>query len=224
MLIPLIPKSRVGAVADANSTVLVVDDDPDLRASVGRLLRSLGFDTQLFASIPEFLKSAPPHGPTCLVLDVRLPGQSGLDLQRELAAAHRELPIIFITGHGDIPMTVQAMKGGAIEFLTKPFRDQDLLDAIQLGLARDRARRQSEEALTELKARFDSLSPREREIMVEVARGRLNKQIAGDIGIAEATVKVHRSRLMHKMKARSLPALSRMVDKLKLIPEEQQNF
>ena len=132
--------------------------------------------------------------------------------------------IFFITGHGDIPMTVQAMKGGAIEFLTKPFRDQDLLDAIQLGLARDRARRQSEEALTELKARFDSLSPREREIMVEVARGRLNKQIAGDIGIAEATVKVHRSRLMHKMKARSLPALSRMVDKLKLIPEEQQNF
>ena len=224
MLIPLTPKSRGGAIADANSTVLVVDDDPDLRASVGRLLRSLGFDTQLFASIPEFLKSAPPHGPTCLVLDVRLPGQSGLDLQRELAAAHRELPIIFITGHGDIPMTVQAMKGGAIEFLTKPFRDQDLLDAIQLGLARDRARRQSEEALTELKARFDSLSPREREIMVEVARGRLNKQIAGDIGIAEATVKVHRSRLMHKMKARSLPALSRMVDKLKLIPEEQQNF
>jgi FixJ family two-component response regulator len=222
MLIPLIPKSRVGAVADANSTVLVVDDDPDLRASVGRLLRSLGFDTQLFASIPEFLKSGPPHGPTCLVLDVRLPGQSGLDLQRELAAAHRELPIIFITGHGDIPMTVQAMKGGAIEFLTKPFRDQDLLDAIQLGLARDRARRQSEEALTELKARFDSLSPREREIMVEVARGRLNKQIAGDIGIAEATVKVHRSRLMRKMKARSLPALSRMADKLKLIPEEQQ--
>jgi FixJ family two-component response regulator len=222
MLNPLVSKSRVGAMPDANSTVLVVDDDPDLRASVGRLLRSLGIDTQLFASIPEFLKSDPPHGPACLVLDVRLPGQSGLDLQRELAAAHRELPIIFITGHGDIPMTVQAMKGGAIEFLTKPFRDQDLLDAIQLGLARDRARRQSEEALTELRARFDSLSPREREIMIEVARGRLSKQIAGDIGIAEATVKVHRSRLMHKMKARSLPALSRMADKLKLVPEEQQ--
>jgi FixJ family two-component response regulator len=199
---------------------MVVDDDPDLRASVGRLLRSLGIDTQLFASIPEFLKSDPPHGPTCLVLDVRLPGQSGLDLQRELAAAHRELPIIFITGHGDIPMTVQAMKAGAVEFLTKPFRDQDLLDAIQLGLARDRARRESEEALAVLKARFGSLSPREREIMIEVARGRLNKQIAGDMGIAEATVKVHRSRLMHKMKARSLPVLSRMADKLKLIPEE----
>ena len=211
-------------MTEAKPTVLVIDDDPDLRTSIARLLRSLDLDARPFASISDFLESDPPDGPTCLVLDVRLPGQSGLDLQRELAAAHRELPIIFITGHGDIPMTVQAMKGGAIEFLTKPFRDQDLLDAIQLGLARDRARRQSEEALTELKARFDSLSPREREIMVEVARGRLNKQIAGDIGIAEATVKVHRSRLMHKMKARSLPALSRMVDKLKLIPEEQQNF
>ncbi len=209
-------------MTDAKPIVLVIDDDPDLRASIARLLRSLDMDTRLFASISDFLKSGPPDGPTCLVLDVRLPDQSGLDLQRELAAAHRELPIIFITGHGDIPMTVQAMKGGAIEFLTKPFRDQDLLDAIQVGLARDRARRQCEEALTELKARFGSLSPREREIMIEVARGRLSKQIAGDIGIAEATVKVHRSRLMHKMKARSLPALSRMADKLKLVPEEQQ--
>src|SRR5580700_11658092 len=126
---------------DADSTVLVIDDDPNLRASVGRLLRSLGLDARLFASIPEFLEADPPDGPACLVLDVRLPGQSGLDLQRELAAANRELPIIFITGHADIPMTVQAMKGGAIEFLTKPFRDQDLLDAIHLGLSRDRARR-----------------------------------------------------------------------------------
>jgi len=131
----------------ANSTVLVIDDDPNVRASVGRLLRSLGMNVQLFASISEFLKSDPPKGPTCLVLDVRLPGQSGLDLQRELAAANKELPIIFITGHGDIPMSVQAMKGGAIEFLTKPFRDQDLLDAIELGLSRDRARRENEEAL-----------------------------------------------------------------------------
>ena len=208
---------------EANSTVLVIDDDPDLRASVGRLLRSLGLDAQLFASISEFLKSDPPDGPTCLVLDVRLPGQSGLDLQRELAAANRELPIIFITGHGDIPMSVQAMKGGAIEFLTKPFRDQDLLDAIQLGLARDRARRQNEEALAALRERFESLSPREREIMIQVAHGRLSKQIAGDIGIAEATVKVHRSRLMHKMEARSIPELSRMAYKLKLVPEEPQN-
>src|SRR6202790_2117811 len=161
---------------DANATVLVVDDDPDLRASVGRLLRSVGIDAQLFASIPDFLKSDPPDGPACLVLDVRLPGQSGLDLQRELAAAKRELPIIFITGHGDIPMTVQAMKGGAIEFLTKPFRDQDLIDAIQLGLARDRARRENVEALASLRQRFGSLSPREREIVIQVVRGRLSKQ------------------------------------------------
>jgi FixJ family two-component response regulator len=207
----------------AKPTVLIIDDDPDLRASIVRLLRSLDMDTKPFASIPDFLKSDAPDGPTCLVLDVRLPGQSGLDLQRELAAAHRELPIIFISGHGDIPMTVQAMKRGAIEFLTKPFRDQDLLDAIQLGLARDSARLENESALAALRELFASLSPREREIMIEVARGRLSKQIAADIGIAEATVKVHRSRLMRKMKAHSLPALGRMVDKLKLIPEEQQH-
>jgi FixJ family two-component response regulator len=206
----------------ANSTVLVIDDDPDVRASVGRLLRSLGMNVQLFASISEFLKSDPPKGPTCLVLDIRLPGQSGLDLQRELAAANKELPIIFITGHGDIPMSVQAMKGGAIEFLTKPFRDQDLLDAIQLGLSRDRARRENEEALSDLRERFASLSPREREIVIQVARGRLSKQIAYDIGIAEATVKVHRSRAMQKMKAGSLPELGRMVDKLKLLSDEPQ--
>jgi FixJ family two-component response regulator len=208
---------------DANSTVLVIDDDSELRASVGRLLRSLGLDAQLFASISDFLKSDPPDGPTCLVLDVRLPGQSGLDLQRELAAANRELPIVFITGHGDIPMSVQAMKGGAIEFLTKPFRDQELLDAIQLGLSRDRARRENEKALAALRERFESLSPREREIMVQVAHGRLSKQIAGDIGIAEGTVKVHRSRLMHKMKARSLSELGRMADKLKMVSVEPQH-
>src|SRR5271168_5248177 len=163
---------------DAKPTVLVIDDDPNLRASIARLLRSLDMDTQSFASISDFLKSVPPDGPTCLVLDVRLPDQSGLDLQRELAAAHRELPIIFITGHGDIPMTVQAMKGGAIEFLTKPFRDQELLDATQLGLSRDRTRRENQKALSTLKERFNLLSPREREIMIEVARGRLSKQIA----------------------------------------------
>ena len=209
-------------MTELRPTVLVIDDDPNLRTSIARLLRSLDMNTQLFGSIADFLKSDLPDGPTCLVLDVRLPGKSGLDFQRELAAEHRPLPIIFVTGHGDIPMTVQAMKGGAVEFLTKPYRDQDLLDAIQVGLARDRAWRECEEALSSLKERFSSLSPREREIMIEVARGRLSKQIAGDIGIAEATVKVHRSRLMRKMKARSLPALSRMVDKLKLIPEEQQ--
>jgi FixJ family two-component response regulator len=205
---------------NANATVLVVDDDLDLRTSVGRLLRSVGIDTQLYASIPDFLKSNPPEGPACLVLDVRLPGRSGLDLQRELTAAKRELPIVFITGHGDIPMTVQAMKGGAIEFLTKPFRDQDLLDAIHLGLAQDRASQENKKTLTTLRERFGSLSPRERNILLEVVKGRLSKQIAADIGIAEATVKVHRSRLMRKMKARSLPELGRMADKLKLGSDE----
>ena len=202
---------------DANPIVVVIDDDPDLRASIGRLLRSLGLDVLLFASAPDFLGSNLPDAPTCLVLDVRLPEQSGLDFQRELAAANRQLPIIFITGHGDIPMSVQAMKGGAIEFLTKPFRDQALLDAIQLGLSRDRARRENERDLATLHERFESLSPREREIMIQVARGRLSKQIAGDIGIAEATVKVHRSRAMRKMNARSLPELGRMADKLRLV-------
>jgi FixJ family two-component response regulator len=206
-------------MSDANATVLVIDDDPALRESIGRLLRSLDLDARLFASIPEFLESDPPNSPTCLVLDVRLQGRSGLDLQRQLAMANREIPIIFITGHGDIPMTVQAMKGGAIEFLTKPFRDQELLDAIQLGLSRDRARRQNEEALVALRERFASLSPREREIMIQVARGRLSKQIAGDIGIAEATVKVHRSRLMRKMKAPSPLELGRMAEKLQLVPQ-----
>ncbi|AYG62193.1 response regulator transcription factor [Rhizobium jaguaris] len=207
---------------DPNSTVLVIDDDPEVRASVGRLLRSVGVTAQLFGSIADFLRSDPPDGPTCLVLDVRLPGQSGLDLQRELAEANREIPIIFVTGHGDIPMSVQAMKRGAIEFLTKPYRDQDLLDAIQLGLSRDRARRENEKDLVDLRARFGSLSPREREIMIEVARGRLSKQIAYDIGIAEATVKVHRSRAMQKMKAGSLPELGRMAEKLKLVPDKPQ--
>jgi FixJ family two-component response regulator len=207
---------------DVTSIVLVIDDDPDLRASVGRLLRSLGLDVRLFSSISDFLRSKLPEVPTCLVLDVRLPGQSGLDLQRELAAADKELPIIFVTGHGDISMSVQAMKGGAIEFLTKPFRDQDLIDAIQLGLSCDRARRETENALAALKERFGSLSPREREIVIQVARGRLSKQIAGDIGIAEATVKVHRSRAMRKMNARSLPELGRMADKLKLVPDALQ--
>src|SRR4051812_10252813 len=213
---------RAAAMSDANSTVVIIDDDPALRESVARLLRSLGLDTQLFASISEFLEADPPDGPTCLVLDVRLPGQSGLDLQRELAAANRELPIIFITGHGDIPMSVQAMKGGAVEFLTKPFRDQELLDAVLLGLSRDRARRENESALAALQERFGSLSPREREILIQVAQGRLSKQIAGDMGITETTVKVHRSRAMRKLKIRSLPELGRMVDKLKLVPDRPQ--
>ena len=208
---------------DVKPTVLVIDDDQDLRASIGRLLRSLDLDARLFASVSDFLKSDLPDGPACLVLDVRLPGQSGLDFQRELAAANTQLPIIFITGHGDIPMSVQAMKGGAIEFLTKPFRDQELLDAIQLGLSRDRARRENEKALVALRERFASLSPREREIMIQVARGRLSKQIANEIGFAEATVKVHRSRAMRKMNAQSLPELGRMAEKLQLTPEKPRH-
>src|ERR1700730_14558960 len=208
---------------DANSTVLVIDDDPDLRASVGRLLRSLGLDAHLFASIPDFLKSDPPDGPACLLLDVRFPGQSGLDFQRELAATNKELPIIFITGHGDIPMSVQAMKGGAIEFLTKPFREQDLLEAIQLGHARDRARLEQERAMAELKVRFEALTPREREVMAFVASGRLNKQIAADLGVSEITVKVHRGQVMRKMRASSLPDLARMADQLHLKPTKPRS-
>ena len=211
--------SRAEANSEAHSTVLIIDDDADLRNSVGRLLRSVGLNAQLFASIPDFLKSECLNTAVCLVLDIRLPGRSGLDFQRELATANVHLPIVFITGHGDIPMTVQAMKEGAIEFLTKPFRDQDLLDAIQLGLERDRSRRKKETALGDLRARFETLSPREREIMVQVVRGRLSKQIAGVFGISETTVKVHRSNLTRKMRARSLSELTRMADKLKLVQE-----
>jgi FixJ family two-component response regulator len=207
---------------DANPSVLIVDDDPEFRDSVARLLRTVGLDTQQFSSVADFFKAALPDGPTCLVLDVRLPGLSGLELQRELATANRLLPIIFITAHGDVPMTVQAMKGGAIEFLTKPFRDQDLLDAIETGLARDRARRENEKALGALRERFNTLSSREREIMFQATAGRLNKQIAHEMGIAISTVKVHRTNLMRKMKARSLPELSRMADILKSASDKSQ--
>ena len=205
---------------ESDHTVLVIDDDLEFRNSVGRLLRSVGLDARLFASVPDFLKSERPSGPTCLVLDVRLPGLSGLNFQRELAASDVRIPVIFITGHGDVPMSVQAMKLGAIEFLTKPFRDQDLIDAIHLGLARDRSERESEKALCVLRARFESLTPREREIMIHVVQGRLGKQIADDIGISEPTVKVHRSNLMRKMNVRSLVELGRIADKLNLLSEK----
>ncbi len=210
-------------MSEANPSVLVIDDDPEFRDSVARLLRTVRLETRQFSSVSDFLKVDPPEGPTCLVLDVRMPGRSGLELQRDLAAANRQVPIIFITAHADVPMTVQAMKGGAIEFLTKPFRDQDLLDAVEAGLARDRARRENEQALAMLRERFDKLSSREREIMLHVVAGRLNKQIANDIGIAESTVKVHRTHLMRKMKARSLPELSRMADTLNVRLQHPQN-
>ena len=209
-------------MTEGRATVVVIDDDPAIREALGSLLRSVGFDVKLLASVSDFLKTGRPEGPTCLVLDVRLPGQSGLEFQRELSRSSIQLPIIFITGHGDIPMSVQAMKGGAIEFLTKPFRDQDLLDAVHLGLARDREWLETEAALANLRARFESLTPREREVMALVVTGRLNKQIAADLGVSEITVKVHRSQVMQKMHARSLPELARMADKLNLEPGRPQ--
>lgn len=215
-------RAPAAAVPGSKSSVAVVDDDPGFRDSVARLLRSVGLNTRLFASVAEYLESEPPDCPTCLVLDVRLPGQSGLDFQRDLIAANAEIPIIFITGHGDIPMSVQAMKRGAIEFLTKPFRDQDLLDAVYLGLANDRARREENESLGKLRARIDALTPRELSILIEVAQGRLNKQIAADMGITESTVKVHRCNMMRKMRLASFPELCRAVDKLKLLTERRQ--
>jgi FixJ family two-component response regulator len=203
-------------IPDTDRTVFIVDDDPAIRESLVSLLRSVGLEARALASVPEFLNSPRPDGPTCLVLDVRLPGRSGLDLQRELSAANIQLPVIFITGHGDIPMSVRAMKGGAIEFLTKPFRDQDLLDAIDIGLTRDRERRESDRELRTLSERFETLTSREREVMSYVVMGRLNKEIAGDLGISEITVKVHRAQVVRKMNADSLPELARMADKLKL--------
>jgi len=199
-------------------TVIVIDDDPGIQESLGRLLRSVGFRVNLLSSVSEFVASALPEGPACMVLDVRLPGQSGLEFQRELAGAQRRLPIVFITGHGDIPMSVRAMKDGAIEFLTKPFREQDLLEAIHLGHARDQSWLENEKSLAELRARLETLTPREREVMAFVARGRLNKQIAADLGVSEITVKVHRGQVMRKMQASSVPDLSRMADRLQLAP------
>jgi len=216
------PKASAAAVPDPKSLVAIVDDEPEFRASVARLLRSVGLSTRLFASVAEYLESEPPDCPTCLVLDVRLPGKSGLDFQRDLVAANAELPIIFITGHGDIPMSVQAMKRGAIEFLTKPFRDQELLDAVYLGLARDRVRRDDNESLSRLRARLEALTPRELSVLIEIAQGRLNKQIAADMGISESTVKVHRCNMMRKMRLASFAELCRAVDKLKLLPERPQ--
>jgi FixJ family two-component response regulator len=209
-------------MTEPQSCVVIVDDDPDIRDALGSLLKSVGLQVRALASIPEFLKSGRPDGPTCLVLDVRLPGQSGLDFQRELAAANIDVPIIFITAYGDVSMSVQAMKRGAIEFLTKPVRDQDLLDAINLGLERDRARCEAERRLGPLRERFETLTPREREVMAGVLKGRLNKQIAGDIGVSEVTVKAHRGQIMRKMKASSVLELARMAEQLNFTPETSQ--
>jgi len=205
---------------EPESLVFVVDDDPSVRSAIKRLIGCVGMQVELFGSAQEFLASKLPNVPSCLVLDIRLPGISGLGLQRQLAKANIQIPIIFITAHGDIPMTVRAMKAGAVEFLPKPFRDQDLLDAVQLALERDRARRLREAEIVTLRERFELLSPREREVVAMVVSGMLNKQIATEIGTTENTVKVHRSRAMEKMQANSLADLVKMSERLEIPPKK----
>lgn len=200
----------------AEPTVFVIDDDESIREALKDLLESVGLRVETFASAPEFLQSRNSDVPSCLVLDIRMPGLSGLDLQREMAEANIHTPIIFITGHGDIPMTVRAMKAGAVEFLTKPFRDQDLLDAIQQALDRDRAARQEQAETAELRSRFDSLTPRESEVFALVITGLLNKQIALQLGTSEITIKQHRHQVMRKMHADSFAELVRMAEKLEI--------
>ena len=194
--------------------MFVIDDDDSVRRVLQRLIRSVGLRVELFGSAHEFLERDRPNIPNCMILDIRLPGMSGLDFQRRLAEAKIHIPIIFITGHGDIPMTVRAMKAGAVEFLTKPFNDLDLLDAIQHGLEQDRVRRQQEAEIATLRERFESLTPREQEILPRVVSGLLNKQIAGEIGTTEATVKVHRSQLMRNMGSKSVADLVRMAERI----------
>jgi FixJ family two-component response regulator len=200
--------------------VFVVDDDAPMRESLKNLIRSVGLRVELFGSAQEFLRSKRPDLPSCLVLDVRLPGLSGLDLQKRTGDAGIEIPIVFISGHGDIPMSVRAMKAGAVEFLTKPFREQDLLDAIEQALDRDRIARDQRAALEELRNRLASLTSREREVMKRVAAGLLNKQIGAELGTSETTIKIHRHQVMEKMGARSLPELVRMVDRLEILVQK----
>jgi FixJ family two-component response regulator len=202
--------------SEAEPTVFVIDDDEEIREGLQGLLGSVGLRVELFASVQEFLGSARPERPGCLVLDVRLPGRSGLDFHDDLAMANVHMPVIFISGHADVPMSVRAMKAGAVEFLTKPVRHQDLLDAIQRALDQDRIRHEDEKAIAGLRARFDTLTQREREVMVLVVAGLLNKEIAYEIGVTEPTVKAHRGQVMRKMRAKSVAELVRVADRLKL--------
>jgi FixJ family two-component response regulator len=204
----------VSVKSDAQPVVFIIDDDESLREALKRLFRSVDLRAEAFASASEFLQSKLPDVSSCLVLDVRLPGVSGLDFQAELGNANILIPIVFITGHGDIPMTVRAMKAGAVEFLTKPFREQDLLDAVRVALDRDRIRREQQETDSDLRARFESLTPREREVMAFVTKGLMNKQVAAEMNVAEITVKFHRGHVMRKMGARSLADLLRMAENL----------
>jgi FixJ family two-component response regulator len=200
------------------ATVHIVDDDESIRLALDSLFRSVGLATQLYGTTKDFLKADLAQGPCCLVLDVRLPGQSGLDFQQQLADGGTYIPVVMMTGHGDIPMSVRAMKAGAVDFLAKPFRDQEMLDAVTAAIARDESRRASAKGESDLRARFETLSPRERQVMTLVTAGRMNKQVAGELGLSEITVKIHRGSAMRKMGARTLADLVRMAEALHLAP------